>query len=651
MDIVQECLQTALVPDNMLQVVSAPEYHQEEDKEQPQDSEAKNQKDAWYGTEYRVVDFDKDMFECWKHPKERRQALVNKNVTTEEFEKHEDLMQELIQALHLPEPNDMLPTNFDLKLADKKYFASKESTPRCLMDNGETMRLWYKPDTAFGMPKVNIMILLRSSLAYTASPMHAVLANMWSEVRVPKSNIVVLLSGAVCSAPFLVLWCRLVAHLVCTVHLQVIHEICNEEFTYQASMAGLHCDFSNSRKGLQIHVSGYNHKATVLLKRVVQAANEICTADTCDKTELTPELFERIQEKLEKQWLAFLVAQPYQHAIYAADLCLEQPKWHFKSQMECIKELNRGDLIRFSKQIFSRMHLEVLVHGNVTAQESKDIAQILLDGWKPSRPLSLPEMRVVQLPQQKQYAETIYRMLGWNEPDSNSVVANIYQIGEMGTRENATLSVLAQLVREPAFNQLRTEEQLGYIVFSQVKTMGDNIKGLLLLVQGDSFDPLHMDERIEIFLDNFRNKVVEMSEEDFTHNIAAVCQTLLEKKKNLSEESSGYWNVISNQTYRFRRLQEIAEQAQTVTKTDVLCLFDRYVLRTSPHRRRLSVQVFGCNHRDRINVNKGGNDEDKDGKKILWIDDPIEFARGQSLFPVQTTASLGDDLKMETQNE
>jgi insulysin len=393
-------------------------------------------------------------------------------------------------------------------------------------------------------------------------------------------------------------------------------------------------------------VSGYNHKAAILLKRVVHAANQICSADTCEKTELTNELFERIQEKLEKQWLAFLVAQPYQHAMYAADLCLEQPKWHFRSQMECIKELNRDDLIRFSKQIFARMHLEVLVHGNVTAQEAKDMAQILLDGWKPSRPLTLPEMRVIQLPQQKQYAETIFRMLGWNEPDSNSVVANIYQIGEMETRENATLSVLGQLVREPAFNQLRTEEQMGYIVFSQVKTIGDNIKGLLLLVQGDTYDPIHMDERIEIFLDNFRDKVVAMPDEDFKDNIAAVCQTLLEKKKNLIEESSGYWSVISNQTYRFRRLQEIAEQAQTVSKTDVLCLFDRYVLRTSPHRRRLSVQVFGCNHRDRIHVNK--EKDHANGKKILWIDDPVEFARGQPLCPVQTaTSSFGDDLKMD----
>ncbi|NJL17814.1 MAG: hypothetical protein HC938_12060 [Nitrospira sp.] len=116
-------------------------------------------------------------------------------------------------------------------------------------------------------------------------------------------------------------------------------------------------------------------------------------------------------------------------------------------------------------------------------------------------------------------------------PTATAFVANIYQIGEMETRENATLSVLGQLVREPAFNQLRTEEQMGYIVFSQVKTIGDNIKGLLLLVQGDTYDPIHMDERIEIFLDNFRDKVVAMPDEDFKDNIAAVCQTLLEKRR------------------------------------------------------------------------------------------------------------------------
>ena len=92
------------------------------------------------------------------------------------------------------------------------------------------------------------------------------------------------------------------------------------------------------------------------------------------------------------------------------------------------------------------------------------------------------------------------------------------------------LAFLHHLMREPAFNQLRTEEQLGYLVHTSVKTNGNNIKGLLFLIQSDSFDPIHLEERVESFLSTFRQKfIVQLTEEKFQHNIEAVVANFLEK--------------------------------------------------------------------------------------------------------------------------
>lgn len=160
----------------------------------------------------------------------------------------------------------------------------------------------------------------------------------------------------------------------------------------------------------------------------------------------------------------------------------------------------------------------------------------------------------------------------------------------------------------------------------------------MILVQGDAYDPIHVDSRIEAFVGNFRKKIVEMSAEEFASNIEAVVQTLTEKKKNLVDEAYGHWHYISNETYEFDRLKKIAKVVATVSKEDVLRLYDRYLLAGSPHRRKLSIQVFGSQHVDRM------NDPVPDG--VQRVDDVDEFARTASLYCMAKKVMITDSMRM-----
>ncbi len=87
-----------------------------------------------------------------------------------------------------------------------------------------------------------------------------------------------------------------------------------------------------------------------------------------------------------------------------------------------------------------------------------------------------------------------------------------------------------------------------------------------------------------------------MSDDEFQSNITALQQSFLEKNKHLGEESNKYWNAICNKHYLFKRPCLIAENLETATKGEVLRFFDKYVAKESPHRRKLSVQVFANQH-------------------------------------------------------
>jgi secreted Zn-dependent insulinase-like peptidase len=67
-------------------------------------------------------------------------------------------------------------------------------------------------------------------------------------------------------------------------------------------------------------------------------------------------------------------------------------------------------------------------------------------------------------------SETIYEHMQTTHP--NSAVEMLLQTGVQSTRSNMLLELTVQLLSEPAFNTLRTNEQLGmcwdmHIVFGQ----------------------------------------------------------------------------------------------------------------------------------------------------------------------------------------
>ena len=88
---------------------------------------------------------------------------------------------------------------------------------------------------------------------------------------------------------------------------------------------------------------------------------------------------------------------------------------------------------------------------------------------------------------------------------------------------------------EPAFDQLRTKEQLGYIVFTGLKRLNQQYLSLHIIVQSSHKDADYLDNRIEAFLQVYRDQLIALSEETFKENVNAVIEKLVEKPKNIEE--------------------------------------------------------------------------------------------------------------------
>ncbi|UYV75849.1 IDE [Cordylochernes scorpioides] len=108
-----------------------------------------------------------------------------------------------------------------------------------------------------------------------------------------------------------------------------------------------------------------------------------------------------------------------------------------------------------------------------------------------------------------------------------------------------------QVIKEAAFNTLRTQEQLGYIVSSQVTKQASTIS-LHLLVQSDRELTL-VDSRIEAFLSSIQVSLKTMSSEEFDNHKKSLESMLTEKPKFLFHRFAKLWAEIESQQYNFER--------------------------------------------------------------------------------------------------
>ena len=296
-----ESMTALLSPDNMILSVTARKFKGETDRTE-----------KWYGTEYTDVPLDGDTVKRWA------------GISLPEAD------------LRLPEKNELIATDFDLKNAQslRDVAAPPPAVPKLLV-NDSLSRLWFHPDQKFSMPKCNVMTVLATPLAYS-SPDTYCLSQLYATS---------------------------------------LNELLNE-FSYMASMAALSVSISSTRKGIEFTVAGFNHKLPKLMEKTMEFFTEF--ADLVDDA-----LFARLKDKLLKQMRNFTFSPPYSHAGQASDLVLGPTLFSIDERIEAMEVLTVADLKDFSTKVLKRCNVEMLVHGNASETEARQFRTIVLDALKP----------------------------------------------------------------------------------------------------------------------------------------------------------------------------------------------------------------------------------------------------------------------------
>ncbi|XP_034693359.1 insulin-degrading enzyme-like 1, peroxisomal isoform X1 [Vitis riparia] len=507
--------------------------------------------EPWYGTAFSIEKITVSMIQQW--------MLAAPN-----------------EHLHLPDPNDFIPTDLSLKdVQEKAKFP-------VLLRKSSYSTLWYKPDTMFSTPKAYVKIDFNCPFA-SSSPEADVLTDIFTRLLMDYLN----------------------------------------EDAYYAEVAGLYYCLSNTDSGFQVAMAGYNHKLGILLETVVEKIANF---------KVKPDRFLVIKELVTKGYQNLKFQQPYQQAMCYRSLILHDNTWPWMDGLEVIPHLEADDLAKFVPMLLSRAFLECYIAGNIEPKEAESmihhIEDIFYSGPRPICQPLFPSQyltnRVIKLDRGMSY---FYPAEGLNPSDENSALVHYIQVHRDDFLPNVKLQLFALIAKQQAFHQLRSVEQLGYITELMLRN-DSGIHGVQFMIQSTVKGPGHIDSRIEEFLKMFEFKLYAMSEDEFKSNVNTLVDMKLEKYKNLWEESGFYWQEIYDGTLKFDRTEAEVAALKKLTQKELIDFFNEHIKVGAPQKKTLSVRVYGCLHTSEY------ADEQKEANQPIQvkIDDIFQFRKSQPLY-------------------
>ena len=469
------------------------------------------------------------------------------------------------ERLTLPVANRFIPERLRAQSLE-----SESAVPVLMSAMSETsehagMDVWYRGDSQFGTPRAVFYFNLQSPLA-GASARRRVLGEL----------------------------------LVRMVNRQLVAA------TYPALLAGLHYELYAHSRGFSVRISGYEDRQSALLKTLLDAL----LAPRFDGAELA-----LVKDELRREWKNVSLEAPSDQTIHELYRLLLHPYWSEAERTQEIDQIGVDDLKFYTAQLFEKIHITALSHGDVTQTRSAQLVERLQTAFANSQWIDGAERdRVRVLNERDPYLRSM------DVDHDDSALAIYFQGADKSETERAKMLLLAQLVEAPFFFDLRTTHRVGYLVYAGRLSMLE-VPGLLFSVQSPTHTPLQINQHIAQFLDAFEKILEDMDADELARVKQGLIDRILTRDKKLATRADRYWREIDRKEFSFDTRPRAAELIANLSKLDMVDYF-RQVIKTQP--RKLIVQSPG---RRAQAVN-----ENLHGAQYISVGDSVQFRKSAHLF-------------------
>jgi len=441
-----------------------------------------------------------------------------------------------IDALHIRAENPYVSTATEMKPVDPDL----ADVPQVIFER-DGMRLWHLQDNEFNTPKADTYFSLASPYA-NDSVKHAVMTALYTQLVSDRLNTVL----------------------------------------YDADLAGISTRIYSHMRGFSVRLSGYNQHQGRLLSDITQVMGDLS---------FDPDRFAVIKEQYRDKLLNRSKERPYNQTMRELFRLL-LPQWSEEEKLAALDSTTLDDLKRFMPGLFTASKIRMMTHGNLTDDEALELAHIVEEAFVPLQ-LATPDVAasVVKLDPAQQLVQTL------DIQHNDSAISLYFQGEDSQLITHAKYNLLSELASTPFYHQLRTEKQLGYIVFGTPVVMAKT-PGLAFVVQSPVAEPQALESHIREFVETLEQRVESLTPAQLTKLKQSVISRLTKQDKNLTARSNRFWQEIDEESLDFDSQTELANAVADLSIED---LKDCYRKLAS---RQLIVRSYGQSHKAQVRDNK-----------------------------------------------
>ncbi|RUO56073.1 insulinase family protein [Pseudidiomarina homiensis] len=412
------------------------------------------------------------------------------------------------KSIQLPAPNPYLhPLSSPLPLEEP---ISRQ--PQCYQ-LAEGLTLWHLQDPDFRAPKAHIYCQFTLPNV-TASARHYASARLWCELMIDRLN----------------------------------------EDCYDAEIAGLHFNIYPQHYGITLHISGYSQGIVELSKDLLQRMRSTSFSDS---------RFADIKQKLCVNWQSALANKPL-NLLFARLNVLLQPHMYALSDLaEALDTITRASFDAWHEQLFAAVELKLFAHGDLTPNVLKPLTDCASQSFSMQADLqaNMPATRDLE---QLKHAGKLDARGQLETHHSDHAAMLVIQGPDTSVLQQTNMLLLNQFIQPHLFNELRTRQQLGYLVGSTYMPI-EQRPHLLMYVQSSNQQAEHLCDALDEFRQHFLSQFDDRIHDELEQVKGYLIRKLREPDTNLRLRSQRLWSTISPADVSFDRLEQMALELESNT--------------------------------------------------------------------------------------
>ena len=450
-----------------------------------------DQQSYWYQVPYSIKDIEPERIEQWCS-----------------VQQHSEL--------HLPKKNPYIVEHPFVHPHEKET-----TQPDVIMDN-DGLKVWYKQDTTFKVPKGYVYIGIDSPFAIKS-----------------------------------------VANIAMTRLFVELYSDAVVENHYDAELAGIHYHLYSHQGGMTLQLSGVSEKQPMLLKKLLCELQHFSFSQS---------RFDLLKAQLANHWNNADKSKSISQLFSTLSSLMQPNNPPSASLVDALSKVTFEDIKTFSQHLFEQVTIEAFIHGNWLDQHANEIANIIDVTFKESHHAENQiQCPVIDLSEQ---SEVLIPVL---MPEHDHAAVIYYPNKDKDLHSTALIMLISHLLAPLFFEEMRTEKQYGYLVNVGFIPI-NRYPGLAFYIQSPNIPPETLVSEINDFIEHWQNKVAKIPEAQWQTLKQGLAGQLLEKDASLRIKSQRFWNAICNQDTHFNQKQQMIDAIMKAELSDLAAFIAEHEL-------------------------------------------------------------------------